>query len=382
MRSTRRPLIRRPSGFTLIELLVVIAIIGVLIALLLPAVQAAREAARRAQCTNNMRQLGLALANYEQQYGSYPMAYGQIASWDPANTDPTAIDSGWGAWSPHAYLLPFLEQVQTYNALNFSVSSSHTEDDGLQATGAVVRISSFLCPSSPLPIGGYWNYDDMGITWIKNQVPGNNYFASVGASICPWATAQPMGIFQIVYKNGPGGLRKAAELLDGTSNTIAFGEWRMGDFNTTKLSLTDGINIMTYNVNGVGAWDSPISSMPAGAAGFPAFLQACAGAAPASTASWRTNKSEQGRTWMDGMFGTTLGTTLLAPNSPYYNCNLQPWGGDMDAPGMWNMSSYHPGGANAAFADGSVRFIKASTAKETVWALGSRAGGEVMSQEQ
>ena len=82
------------------------------------------------------------------------------------------------------------------------------------------------------------------------------------------------------------------------------------------------------------------------------------------------------------MFGHTLGTTLLAPNPVYYNCNMESWGGDFDAPGMYNLSSYHPGGANAAFADGSVRFIKSSTANSVIWALGSKAGGDIVSFDQ
>jgi prepilin-type processing-associated H-X9-DG protein len=88
-----------------------------------------------------------------------------------------------------------------------------------------------------------------------------------------------------------------------------------------------------------------------------------------------------GKTWSIGMLGTALGTTLLAPNPQYPNCNLEPWGGDMDAPGMYNLSSYHPGGANVAMADGSVRFLKSSTAIPVIWALGSRNGGEVISAD-
>ena len=82
------------------------------------------------------------------------------------------------------------------------------------------------------------------------------------------------------------------------------------------------------------------------------------------------------------MFGHTLGTTLLGPNPSYYNCNMESWGGDFDASCMINMSSYHPGGANAAFADGSVRFIKSSVAMNIMWSLGSKAGGEIVSSDQ
>src|SRR5262249_32974340 len=124
----------------------------------------------------------------------------------------------------------------------------------------------------------------------------------------------------------------------------------------------------------------PTAGMPA----FTAFLQACQGKAPASiqgNTNWRTNKSTIGRDWMMGMFGHTLGTTFMAPNPPYYNCNMESWGGDFDAPGMYNLSSYHPGGANVAFADGSVRFVKSSTAQNVMWYLGSKAGEEVISSD-
>src|SRR5881275_2366035 len=111
---SRRPTPRR--GFTLIELLVVIAIIALLIALLLPAVQAAREAARRSQCINNMKQLGLALANYESANGAYPASYGASAS-------PTDRWGTWGSWSPQAMLLGYVEQQPLYNSINFQCVS-------------------------------------------------------------------------------------------------------------------------------------------------------------------------------------------------------------------------------------------------------------------
>jgi prepilin-type N-terminal cleavage/methylation domain-containing protein/prepilin-type processing-associated H-X9-DG protein len=372
----------RPVGFTLIELLVVIAIIAVLIALLLPAVQSAREAARRAQCTNNLKQLGLAVANYESSTGAYPQCYCQRATWDL--TTYTLGDSGWGNFSVHAYILPYMDGGPIYAAINFSVSSSDNEDNAFQASAIGTRINSFLCPSSTLPIGTL--YCCLGVAPF-NQIrfPGNNYFGSVGPSVLPWASATPPGIFSIVGPGDPSvvGVR---DVSDGTSNTISFGEWRMGDFNSSKLSIQDAIDILQNKVGDFGSWGNvTTSSMPsAGMPAFTAFLNACQGAAPGSivgNSNWKTNKSSLGREWAQGMFGHTLGTTLLAPNPQYYNCNMESWGGDFDAPGMYNLSSYHPGGANAAFADGSVRFIKSSTAMNVIWSLGSKAGNDFASAD-
>jgi prepilin-type N-terminal cleavage/methylation domain-containing protein/prepilin-type processing-associated H-X9-DG protein len=381
---------RRPIGFTLIELLVVIAIIAVLIALLLPAVQSAREAARRAQCTNNLKQLGLAVANYESSTGSYPECYGQRAVWDIQNSSGTAGDSGWGNFSIHALVLPYMDGGPVYNSINFQISASDNCDNGIQASAIGTRVNSFLCPSSPLPIGTM--YGCLGKPPF-NQIrfPGNNYFASVGPSVCPWASAGPTGIFMTIGPGDGGSSIGVRDVLDGTSNTIAFGEWKMGDFDSGKLSIQDAINILQNTVGTTpygpfGSWSTPqADSMPsAGMQAFTTFLQTCQGQAPASItggSNWKTNKSQLGRDWNQGMFAHTLGNTLLPPNPSYYNCNMESWGGDFDAPGMYSISSYHPGGGNAAFADGSVRFIKSSTAMNIMWSIGSRSGGEVVSSD-
>jgi len=369
---------RRRVGFTLIELLVVISIIAVLIALLLPAVQAAREAARRAQCTNNLKQLGLASANYEQATQGYALCTGQRAAWDAGNSSGTYGDSGWGNFSPHALMLSYLEATTLANATNYSISAADNCDNGINATAMFAQVATFLCPSSPPARGRFQNTGN--VTWMAGNYTGNNYFGSVGPGPCPWTSNTSMrGIFATVSPN-TNGSRGVRDVTDGTSNTIAFAEFKMGDFNTQQLSLTDAINIRSNTVGAWGNWNGNTNMPDVGTTVFQTFLNTCVGAAKGSVGS-NNNKSTVGRTWFMGMHGQTLGNTLLAPNSQYPNCDMQAWGGDMDGPGMWNMSSYHPGGANAAFADGSVRFIKSSTSLQAIWALGSRNGGEALSAD-
>jgi prepilin-type N-terminal cleavage/methylation domain-containing protein/prepilin-type processing-associated H-X9-DG protein len=358
---TTAPQARR--GFTLIELLVVIAIIAVLIALLLPAVQAAREAARRAQCTNNLKQIGLALHNYHSTYDTF--APGGI----PSRTLSGALRSAWGSWSAQSVLLPYLEQAPIYNSLNTMLVNQGDDAQFAQTTGIVSVISSFLCPSSPVA----------NATFYGRGSPGNNYFASVGSSLNYDGTSgagAPNGVFQ--YSGAAIGIR---DITDGTSSTIAFGEWRTGDFNENKLSIPQD----TINVGGswpAGAnYGSPLLNMPAGAVGFQAWLPVCAGSAQSSVGNADKNRSWIGQQWATGMFGRTLGNTLLAPNANYPNCQVTTGQGDFDSPGMWGLSSYHAAGANVLMADGSVHFIKSSTNMLVMWQIGSRSNGEVVSSD-
>src|SRR4051794_27567406 len=154
-----KPHFRRP-GFTLIELLVVIAIIAVLIALLLPAVQSAREAARRSQCTNNLKQIGLAIHNYESSNGSFPWTQGAASArfptifngkmgWDT----PQGNGDEWANFGSLTLMLPFMEQTNTWNTLNFNfglntfAGQSGSGYDAVQSTGITQVIASFICPS-------------------------------------------------------------------------------------------------------------------------------------------------------------------------------------------------------------------------------------------
>jgi len=357
-------------GFTLIELLVVIAIIGVLIALLLPAVQAAREAARRSQCTNNLKQIGLALHNYEQATSSFPLG-GNNA---PANMTDLANGATryWGAWSAQTMLLPYMEQKPTYDSLNFNtLGRSDNFGESMNATGVMTRINVFLCPSSTPPPQ----------TWLQNRLfAGNCYWASTGSSIM-WLgnqTYNPNGPFAV---GGPAkGLR---DLTDGTSSTIVFGEMRGGDFNDAQNSIQDIVGNNSFGTFGAGDRNmiTANSNMPAGGAALLTSLNACAQTWQARSGGYGTNgqRSWVGRMWHVGNYGHALGNTLVPPNSAFPYCQFWDSNSDFDSAGIVGLTSFHAGGANAVFADGSVRFLKSSTAYTVIWALGSRNQGEAVS---
>ncbi len=375
---------RRSAGFTLIELLVVIAIIAVLIALLLPAVQSAREAARRAQCTNNLKQIGLAIQNYHSATNSFP----------PGGSNATNIEGlgsnnwtgAWGNWSAHSMMLPYLEQQAVYNACNFMVPNQGYGagiDGVINSTATSTTIMAFLCPSSPRLNGGQWS------TYYGRPYPNVNYFASIGSSLCQYGgnpagvaymdnngnSAAPNGLFMVF--GPPIGIQN---VTDGTSNTIAFGEWRSGDGQQAMLAVPqDVIRVSGSLPNGMTL--GPLMSMPLGGAYLNTWLTGCAGSA-LGTVGTSNNWSGLGQFWCQGLFGDTVGNTLTAPNSNYPNCAIYQYGGDNDGSyGNYGMSSYHPGGANVAMADGSVHFLKASTNQITVWQFGSRAQGEVVSSD-
>jgi prepilin-type N-terminal cleavage/methylation domain-containing protein len=225
---------RHPRRFTLIELLVVIAIIAVLIALLLPAVQAAREAARRASCVNNMKQIGLAVNNYEQANSSYPPG-GLLVNL--ATQGGTAMNA---SFSAQARLLQYAEQGAIFNAMNFSYGCFNSVDTCgtlANSTATAAKLNVFLCPSAPVPS---WPINRTNLTSAQQYTsPGCSYFASMGSTLeftAGQTSGPPNGLFP--YAGPPLGSR---DVMDGTSNTIAFGEWRMGSGTKSVVSIPSDI---------------------------------------------------------------------------------------------------------------------------------------------
>jgi prepilin-type processing-associated H-X9-DG protein/prepilin-type N-terminal cleavage/methylation domain-containing protein len=232
---------RRARGFTLIELLVIISIIGLLIALLLPAVQAAREAARRAQCVNNLKQLGLALHNYDGSHQTFPSGY-------VSNFNATGDDTGpgWG-WAP--MLLPQFEQGPLYNATNFNLAI----EDPSNLTSRLPLVNNFLCPSDRVEV--YWAVNRDAATGAPRQnicqVAPSNYVAMYG-------NGEPgPGGDGLFFRNSKVSLR---DITDGTAQTIALGErsHRLGEA-TWVGSVTNAIMFPTDN-DDIGRYRTETSS--------------------------------------------------------------------------------------------------------------------------
>jgi prepilin-type N-terminal cleavage/methylation domain-containing protein/prepilin-type processing-associated H-X9-DG protein len=380
-------------GFTLIELLVVIAIIAVLIALLLPAVQSAREAARRIQCTNNLKQLGLAMHNYHTSNNVFPA--GAAATFSALNQAEMGTPCiAWSGWSAQALMLGYMEGTPIYNACNFSVDPfSNPESPAINGTGVFTKIASFLCPSdgnagtvsgatgSPL-INSY--YVSVGTTTYSENVLGNGNTPQT----CPGQNAgQPAnqgstGVFWYAAAYG------IQAITDGTSNTVALSEGLTGSNGTIKQNFVTGVN-----ENGPsGFYDTwqTITTPPAIAPGpvMLAWLQGCnTNWATASAASMNLS-SNRGWLWAWASEAMTMFNTIVPPNStqyPWASCRNGCGGAcgvvSADHSNITPATSNHPGGCNVTMADGHVQFIKSTISMTTWWQLGTKSDGEVISAD-
>lgn len=255
------------GGFTLIELLVVIAIIGVLMALLLPAVQMAREASRRTQCENNLKQFGLAMHNYSEKSGG-KLPFG----WMCGSNDPSRcpIDRAWPyMWSGWPMLLPMLEQSNVYHTLNFSLPSTHPSN----FTGISSPIGLFVCPSyaDPTPIPILSNPSDPTSAVLYYAGP-SNYKGNMAGGLRPGCNDPNNMLCQIFdngvfYRNSGVGFR---DITDGASNTIFMGEtieglWADATYCCVRSTLDRDLNA---RANGLHVTPRYWSSMHPGAIHF------------------------------------------------------------------------------------------------------------------
>ncbi len=338
-------------GFTLIELLVVIAIIAVLIALLLPAVQSAREAARRSQCVNNMKQIGLAIFNYESSRGCLPPGNYGISYHNPysANICDGSYPYGMTLFTE---ILQFVEQSAQFNSINFQGDNNSIRNN----TAFNAKISSYLCPSDlpadPVP-SNYPGYSQgsYGANFGNTEVIATSNYPATDP-YCGYAIS-----------DGPFGANyhfRLADITDGTSNTIFVGETSRFR-NDPPGDSVNGPNINNVWNAGEGYYYDNFGNNSVRALGFgDTYQQLNAPAVPADP------------------------TPIFYFANPCPAPNVQCWQLPAQASvwGQFGFRSFHPGGGNFLLGDGSVKFIKNTINLAIYRGLGTKAGGEIIGADQ
>jgi prepilin-type N-terminal cleavage/methylation domain-containing protein/prepilin-type processing-associated H-X9-DG protein len=370
----------RMRGFTLIELLVVVMIIGVLIALLLPAISASREASRRAQCTNNLKQIGIALSSYESAHGSYPPGGVNRLLTNASEVNGWGNQDGLGytnslAW--RALILPQLEQMPLYNAINSNVPvDSGGPDKGAGFTVWRTSLAVFLCPSDSGQVDGfrasgtadatfgqYPQFDppidpSTGVSAAESPVKsydgsfGDNYSMTTLVVSSPWETpcgvSLPSGQIRIGWP-GFWGTTYGCNISAGRDNggkLRGIFDYRTGQ--TTRMrEITDGTSSTIIVGEGLSAQR-------------------------ADNTLWDASSATA---------GTAIPMNLLTDRAPC--ADGQMWSsldvGCRFSHAFSGFKSEHPGGVNFLFCDGSAHFLKDSIARTTYAALGSKAGSEAIS---
>jgi prepilin-type N-terminal cleavage/methylation domain-containing protein len=318
---------RPRRGFTLVELLVVIAIIAILIGLLLPAVQKVRASAARTQCTNNIKQLSLALHNYHGTWHSFPWGYlNQVSPQYPA------LPASRFRWSTLAVLTPFLEQTNVYNTLDLTIplymdAAGDVFPQNQFGVSQVVKL--FLCPADSLTIV----YPAFGPT---------NYVGCLGSGSGGGHRAPSDGIF---YNNSQ---TRISDVTDGLSNTALLSEQLLGR-GGPNLTSAAGVDVR-FHYGSISA-KAPVSDT------------ACA-----AITTWKTDR---GARWADGEVQYGLYDHHYPPNAAAWDCVALEY--------SWKAArSQHVGGVNLGLADGSVRFVSNGVDLATWQAVGTRAGEEVL----
>jgi prepilin-type N-terminal cleavage/methylation domain-containing protein len=315
-------------GFTLVELLVVIAIVGVLVALLLPAVQSAREAARRTSCANNLKQLGLAIQQHQAAHGHLPAGRG----------DPLPM-----VFSAHAYLLPYLEGQNLAGTIDyriapttFSIGGGVTFDATANLGAATTTFATFLCPSDPA-----------GDRVPDSQYGSTDYAANVGSGLVDAGTLDDAdGVFfrasRISFKH----------MTDGTSHTAAMSERTLGPGESAAAALHRA------QAAPVAMWELPGGALPT-----PADCSATA------SGSWF---GERGGKWILGNYGNTLYNHFYGPNAEEWDCM-----NERQQQGLLAARSSHPQGVQTLFCDGGVRWHDDGVDLAVWRSTATRAGGEL-----
>jgi prepilin-type processing-associated H-X9-DG protein len=313
---------------------VVVGVIGLLAALIIPAVQAARESARRAECQNKLKQIGIALAGHAEQTGYYP---GAIASDSPDGSSSARIASA------HLFLLPFLEQTALFNGVNLQVEG-RIADLPANRTAATTVVDAWLCPSDP-----------------GDARPGVNYRAACGP--LPYEIDSPPS----VVPGGGGvfvGLRhvRPSQITDGLSQTVGFSE-RLRGSEGSRFDRGRDFWFSEYNKIGH-ARDADTA------------LEVCGALSGKPLAFW----ARSGASWLLGRYTDTMYNHVAQPNWSGPDCSLDDeFGAPGDSTGgAFSARSHHPNGVHCLFMDGSVRFQRNAVELKVWRALGSRSGGEVV----